>query len=375
MRSKRDKFLSHWMVGSMDEGSNTLHEENSNDADALIGSSDVEVQCNLGDQKGEDLNAKIIMLDNELRERNKEIYKLKEENARLKDCTFGFNQIRTSNDRIKFFTGIPTLAIFLWIAKLVKSIKRACSSFSVEDHILIVLMKLRLGLMNRDIAYRYGCKPAIISKVYRKWLPEIASRLQNLIIWPSRAELRANLPQSFKPKYRDCACIIDCSEIFIQRPRDLTARAQTWSNYKHNNTIEYLIGISPAGAVMFLSEGWGGRVSDKQITLESGFLNKIVPGDCILADRGFLIEDDLNRKGAYLSIPKFTKGKTQLPARDVHGSRHIANVRIHVERVIGALKNFRILQTTIPITQVDLIDKVMITVCALVNLRKSVVPK
>ena len=59
------------MVGSMDEGSNTSHEENSNDTDALIASSDVEVQCNLGDQKGEDLNAKIIMLDNELRERNK----------------------------------------------------------------------------------------------------------------------------------------------------------------------------------------------------------------------------------------------------------------------------------------------------------------
>ena len=134
MRSKRDKFLSHWMVGSMGEGSNTSHEENSNDAVFLIGSSDVEVQCNLGDQKGEDLNAKIIMLYNELRERNKEIYKLKEENARLKDCTFGFNQIRTSNDRIKFFTGIRTLATFLWIAKLMKSIKKACSSFSVEDH-------------------------------------------------------------------------------------------------------------------------------------------------------------------------------------------------------------------------------------------------
>ena len=87
-----------------------------------------------------------------------------------------------------------------------------------------------------------------------------------------------------------------------------------------------------------------------------------------------MIEDELNRNGAYLSILKFTKGKNQLPARDVHGSRHISNVRIHVERVIRELKKFRIFQATIPITQVDLIDKAMITVCALVNLRKSVVP-
>ena len=65
---------------------------------------------------------------------------------------------------------------------------------------------------------------------------------------------------------------------------------------KHNNTSKYLIGISPAGDVMILSEGWGGRVSDKIITAESGFLNKVNVGDCILADRGFLIEEELNKR-------------------------------------------------------------------------------
>ena len=46
------------------------------------------------------------------------------------------------------------------------------------------------------------------------------------------------------------------------------------------------MGISPAGAVMFLPESWGGRVSEKQITLESGFLSKIQLRDCIVANRG-----------------------------------------------------------------------------------------
>ena len=130
-------------------------------------------------------------------------------------------------------------------------------------------------------------------------------------------------------------CIIDCTEIFIERPKSLTARAQTWSNYKHNNTIKYLIGISLAGAVTFLSTGWGGRVSDKVLTLESGFSEKVSHGDCILADRGFLIEQELNEKGAYLKIPYFTKGKDQLSGKEVHESRQLSNVRIHVERVIG----------------------------------------
>ena len=79
--------------------------------------------------------------------------------------------------------------------------------------------------------------------------------------------------------------IIDCTEIFLERPKNLTAHAQIWSNYKHNSTANYLIGITPSGTVMFLSAGWGGRVSNKQISIDSCFFEKISIGDCILADR------------------------------------------------------------------------------------------
>ena len=280
------------------------------------------------------------------------------------------------NDLVRLFTGIATVSVFLWVVNLVSGkVKRCYSAFSDEDHVLIVFMKLRLGLLNRDISHRFDCPVATVSKIMRSWLPKLSVKLRKLIIWPNRPEIGLNLPTCFKQKYRDCICIIDCSEIFIERPKNLTARAQTWSNYKHNNTLKYLIGISPAGAVIFLSEGWGRGVSDKEITVESGFLSKITHGDCILADRGFLIEDELGRKGAYLKIPKFTKGKKQLPASYVHHSRHLSNARIHVERIIGQLKKFQILQKTIPISQVDLLDDIMIVVSAAVNSNKSVVPK
>ena len=60
---------------------------------------------------------------------------------------------------------------------------------------------------------------------------------------------------------------------------------------------------------MFLSEGWGGRVSKQKKTAESGFLNKVNVRDCILQDRGFLFEEELDERGAILKIPKFTRGK------------------------------------------------------------------
>ena len=35
----------------------------------------------------------------------------------------------------------------------------------------------------------------------------------------------------------------------MERPKGLMAKAQTWSNYKHHNTVKFLIGISPQGSI------------------------------------------------------------------------------------------------------------------------------
>ena len=48
------------------------------------------------------------------------------------------------------------------------------------------------------------------------------------------------------------------------------------------------------GAITFLSPVWGGRASDVKIVRESGFISRQyhMPGDQILADRGFTLHDD-----------------------------------------------------------------------------------
>ena len=120
--------------------------------------------------------------------------------------------------------------------------------------------------------------------------------------------------------------------------------------------------------------GWGGRVSDKQITKELGFFNKVSMGDCILADQGFNIKEELSALGATLKIPSFTKGKKQLSGGEVDVSRQLSSVQIHLECVIGRIKKFRLLQTILPLTQVDILDDIMVIVCCLVNINNSVVP-
>ena len=119
---------------------------------------------------------------------------------------------------------------------------------------------------------------------------------------------------------------------------NLNARAQTWSSYKNHNTVKYLVACSPTGAVTFLSGGWGGRVSDKEITIKCGFLDWIERGDQILADRGFTVMEEVATMGGILEYPSFTKGKAQMSGGEVCYSRKTANVRIHVERVIGRMR-------------------------------------
>ena len=141
--------------------------------------------------------------------------------------------------------------------------------------------------------------------------------------------------------------IIDCFKLFIEKPSSLFAKACTWSSYKYYNTAKYLIAITPQGVINFISNGWGGRTSDQYITENCGFLRHVYHGDVILADRGFLIEEAIGACGASLCIPTFTKGKDQLSEAEVEKTRSIANVRIHVERIIGSVRQrFTILNAT-----------------------------
>ena len=50
--------------------------------------------------------------------------------------------------------------------------------------------------------------------------------------------------------------------------------AHIWSNYKHNSTITFLLGITPQGTISFVSDCVGGHITGKEIVAQSfAFLN------------------------------------------------------------------------------------------------------
>ena len=155
--------------------------------------------------------------------------------------------------------------------------------------------------------------------------------------------------------------IIDCTEVFIEVLSSMKSQSETWSNYMRHNTFKVLVGVSPNGQVIFISKLWGGRVSDKVISQKSGILVLADARD-IMADRGFHIKDILP-PGVDLNFPPFEGTRQQLTAKEVEETAKIASVRIRVERAIGRIKKYHILDGVLPINLAHAAEQIC-TVCS-----------
>lgn len=294
--------------------------------------------------------------------------------------------LQQDDAKVFFYTGVANFALLFAIFQLVEVAVRHTPQHSLAkfQEFLVFLMKLKWNFPLQDLAYRFGISHSTVSRILERWLHGAFWRLQSQIVWPARRELQRTMPQEFVDSFgTKVAVIIDCFEIKIERPSSLLPRSETWSQYKGSNTAKFLIGISPQGSITFISEGWGGRTSDKHITEQCGLLDKLAHGDVVLADRGFDIADSVGLYCATLHIPAFTKGKNQLSALEVAKTRKLASVRIHVERVIGLVRNkFIIMKAVQPVDFVTVksgdkyttLDKIVTVCCALANLCPSVVP-
>lgn len=282
-----------------------------------------------------------------------------------------------------YYTGVPTVVvlniIFSWLKPYLNKFKlwdgsKMCrknkgyqrTSLKYFEEFLLCLIRIRRGFDVKTLSFNFGISTSQVSKIFISWLYFLAECFDNLLIWPSKDIVQNNLPQSFTNFPRTRA-IIDCTEYFTQKPIMPLAQRCTYSTYKHTNTFKQLIAIMPSGAIIFVSKLYAGNVSDLSIVKKCGFLDKVQPGDDIMADRGFNIRHLLLQKQATLNIPAFTHGKS-LSLKAVRRSRKIACVRIHVERAICRMKTFKIISGIIPLklrSHLNAITKVVAVMCNL----------
>ncbi|XP_035250408.1 uncharacterized protein LOC118214513 [Anguilla anguilla] len=317
-----------------------------------------------------------------------ELRALKKENQALRESMekMSLTEVSLRNDpaKVRFYTGLPNYFVFetvMWLLsphmKGEKSVK-----LSKFQQLLLTLMRLRLDLKNQDLAYRFGVKVSTVTKTVHSVVNIMSTTLvPTTVFWPSREELRKNLPSAFRSSYPDCAVIMDCFRVALEKT--------DWSdaNIHHcgTNTLKYLVGVAPQGVVTFVSKGSPGHVSDKDLAEGCGFLNKLLVGDVVLADRRFDVSESVVARGACLKITGIGEGEREVPEEDPLADASLERmwVRRHVERVISTVKQrYAILTGPVesPFTAVDLtanmttFDKIVQVVCALNNLCISAAP-
>ena len=187
----------------------------------------------------------------ELRELKKEVMGLREENKNLKieneslkteitntkyaleNFKFDIEHHKDRDDDIAFYTGFPDYAAMQLCYNLVE---KSAGNISYEhervyvdsdrcrqlgrprvltkfQEFIITMMRLRLGLFERDLAHRFNVSIQTISRTTRAWIRFLRHEFEPLISIPPKEVLQLFMPDVFKNLLPKVTVIVDCTEI------------------------------------------------------------------------------------------------------------------------------------------------------------------
>ena len=141
-------------------------------------------------------------------------------------------------------------------------LRTGAQSFELAG-MLFGMDKATASLWSRLVAYIFLSLARL--RRYVTWLQVLAFALARLFPQPDEELIWSVAPPKFKKLYSRLVGIIDCTECKTQTPSEKLAQRALWSEYKHNNTIKYLVIVSPSGATVYVSPAFPGRISDPQI--------------------------------------------------------------------------------------------------------------
>ena len=237
----------------------------------------------------------------------------------------------------------------------------------------MTLMKLRLNLHTNDLAFRFSVSVPSVPCIISTWMGFLGREFEPLFYCPTEDETLSYTPKCFVGNLKKVEGIIDCTEQHIAKPSNAKLQYQTYSIYKSANTLKKQIVCTKAGSISYISDAYGGSASDRFITEDCGVVRKFSTGMVALVHRGFNVQDLFLKHHVTVTMPPFTKGKKQFTKLQVEKAKTISRARIQIERAIGRLKEFKLLQHELPLNMLDLADHIWVTAAAITNLQPPLV--
>ena len=291
------------------------------------------------------------------------------------------DNFRRDPEGMKFYTGLDSYSTFVNVlASLGPASYRlnyvySKPSIQVQDQLFLTIIKCRLYKTNFELSRMFRITESEVYCIIVTWLRFMSLQWREINIWPEKELVDFFTPSDFATKYPSTRIILDGTEFPIKKPKNPAAQQVTFSAYKNKNTAKVIIGVTPGGLTSYVSDVYGGSASDRQIIERSDVTEKVQKGDIIMADKGFDVQDIFAAKDVTVNIPTFFKKKNRMTGQCVIRDRKIASKRVHVERIIGLGKTYKILCHPLNHTEILLAQDIVFVCFMLVNFRNCIVPK
>lgn len=285
------------------------------------------------------------------------------------------SNIVSCDRRLISATGIHSLQLLNSLVKCCDEIAPESSlkkfSLCTRDRIVLCMMKIKLNISFLALAAIFDLNNSqTVANYFYDTVIVLSRVMKSVIFWPDKEDVLKNMPRSFS-KFRSTRAILDAYEIPVEKPKCIRCRIRLYSHYKKNFTAKVMMVCTPSGFICLCAGAFGGRASDKVVTKHTKVYEKCDPGDALMVDKGFAIDDECKEYMVNLIRPPFQRNKKYSKSESVQCAK-IARARVHVERVIQRVREFELLRGKITWNVCPYLDSLVIIASGLVNLSNPI---
>jgi hypothetical protein len=297
-----------------------------------------------------------------------------------KQPLFAVENFENDDEAVHYYTGLETYAKFIFTlqslgpaAYCLNYLFFQVQGISIPNQYFMTLMKLRRYTPNFELSRFFNISESTVKNIVYTWILFIYKQWKEVSIWPPQSLVYYFSPTDFKLKFPTTRAVLDATEFPIKKPSSPRVQQATFSTYKNRNTMKSLIGCTPGGLISFISPAYGGSTSDRQIVERSELKTICNPGDSLMADKGFNVQDIFAPKDISINIPTMFKRKNRMSGKSVMRDRKVSSKRVHIERIIGLGKTYKILTQPLASTEAALSSEIVYICYMLCNFRSRIV--